>query len=114
MIVIGDAAHAMPPTGGQGAAMAFEDALTLADALSRLADKDSPTNDEIRQWQTVRQQRVKEILKFTSRGGDMRKASVSTFAQIVKEWIMWAYFLWKGPDAGISWIYNYDTTKIGR
>ncbi|MCJ1306330.1 hypothetical protein MMC08_009150 [Hypocenomyce scalaris] len=29
-----DAAHAIPPTGGQGAAMAFEDAETLAYTIS--------------------------------------------------------------------------------
>ncbi|KAH0845077.1 hypothetical protein AYO21_01662 [Fonsecaea monophora] len=116
VIIIGDAAHAMPPTGGQGAAMAFEDALTLADTLS-LLNKSEPRDqgnhhlDLLREWQTARRARVKKILAFTSRGGDMRKSSTSTFRQLLKEWVMWAYFLFVGKDAGLSWIYEFDTQK---
>ena len=101
----------MPPTGGQGAAMAFEDALSLADTLASLATKESSPRNNLEQWQATRQARVKKILAFTSKGGDMRKSSVGTFQQIFKEWAMWAYFLWVGEDAGLSWIYEYDATK---
>ncbi|KIW93258.1 uncharacterized protein Z519_05863 [Cladophialophora bantiana CBS 173.52] len=74
VFVIGDAAHAMPPTGGQGAAMAFEDALTLANTLALLDKKESaPHQDLLTQWQSARKDRVKKILAFTSKGGDMRK-----------------------------------------
>ena len=92
--------------------MAFEDALSLADTLASLATKDSAPRDRLEQWQAARQARVKKILDFTSRGGDMRKHSVSTFQRIIKEWAMWAYFLWVGEDAGLSWIYEYDTGKV--
>ncbi|KIY01055.1 uncharacterized protein Z520_03721 [Fonsecaea multimorphosa CBS 102226] len=116
VMVIGDAAHAMPPTGGQGAAMAFEDALTLADTLALLLPdkKESQRHQDhlLEQWQTLRKDRVKKILAFTSKGGDMRKSSPSTLQQIVKEWVMWAYFLFIGEDAGLSWIYEYDTRKF--
>jgi len=111
VVVIGDAAHAMPPTGGQGAAMAFEDAISLADTLASVATKESAPQNQLEQWQATRQARVKKILAFTSKGGDMRKASVGTFQQIFKEWAMWAYFLWVGEDAGLSWIYEYDAAK---
>ncbi|OAP60463.1 hypothetical protein AYL99_05465 [Fonsecaea erecta] len=122
VLVIGDAAHAMPPTGGQGAAMAFEDALTLADTLALVDNKkeqEPAVNDQpregprllVQQWQTSRKDRVKKILAFTSKGGDMRKSSPSTFRQIIKEWLMWAYFLVTGEDGGLSWIYEYDTAK---
>ncbi|EXJ58952.1 hypothetical protein A1O7_06383 [Cladophialophora yegresii CBS 114405] len=115
VIVIGDAAHAMPPTGGQGAAMAFEDALTLADALSALKTKTKEIDSAARethaltQWQAARRERIRKILAFTSKGGDMRKRSVGTLQQLVKEWLMWAYFLWVGDEGGLSWIYEYDT-----
>ncbi|MGE2729629.1 FAD-dependent monooxygenase [Mycolicibacterium vaccae] len=39
VVLIGDAAHAMRPTFGQGAALAMEDALTLARAGSRQLDR---------------------------------------------------------------------------
>ncbi|KAK7883751.1 hypothetical protein LTR67_010913 [Exophiala xenobiotica] len=109
--VIGDAAHAMPPTGGVGAAMAFEDACSLADVLESVSGKEADVLDHLTKWQTIRQQRVKQALAFTSKGGDMRKSSVSTFWQLFKEWTMWLYFRWVGPEAGLSWIYEYDTKK---
>jgi 2-polyprenyl-6-methoxyphenol hydroxylase-like FAD-dependent oxidoreductase len=113
IIVMGDAAHAMPPTGGQGAAMAFEDALTLADALSVIQTQEMAPEGTIKNWQSTRQARVKKILAFTSKGGDMRKHSPSTAQQIVKEWLMRGYFFWVGEDAGLSWIYDFDTRKQG-
>lgn len=110
VILIGDAAHAMPPTGGQGAAGALEDALSLADTLASVHDKEVAHLDLLRKWESARQERVEKILAFTSKGGDMRKSSVSSFRQILKEWAMWAYFLWLGPDAGLSWIYDHDAS----
>lgn len=109
VIVIGDAAHAMPPTGGVGAAMAFEDACSLADLLGSVSCEEANILDHLTKWQTIRQQRVKQALAFTSKGGDMRKASVSSFWQLFKEWTMWLYFRWVGPEAGLSWICEYDT-----
>jgi 2-polyprenyl-6-methoxyphenol hydroxylase-like FAD-dependent oxidoreductase len=38
VVLLGDAAHAMPPTGGQGSASAIEDALVLADCLGTQPD----------------------------------------------------------------------------
>ncbi|EXJ77621.1 hypothetical protein A1O3_09849 [Capronia epimyces CBS 606.96] len=111
VIVIGDAAHAMPPTGGQGAAMAFEDAITLADTLALIDGKDEDPAESVKQWQTDRRERTKKILQFTSTGGNMRKSSVSTYKQIIKEWVMWAYFLWVGKEARTSWIYEYETKR---
>jgi len=111
IIVIGDASHAMPPTGGQGAAMAFEDALTLADALNAVKSKESTLRETLSHWQSIRQARIKKILAFTSKSGDMRKHSVSPFQQLVKEWAMWIYFLWVGQDGGLSWVYDYDTAS---
>ncbi|EXJ86098.1 hypothetical protein A1O1_06467 [Capronia coronata CBS 617.96] len=109
VIVIGDAAHAMPPTGGQGAAMAFEDAFTLADTLALIDSKEAavPT-DILNQWQDVRQARVRKIRKFTSSGGDIRKSSTSTYVQVFKEWVLRIYFWCVGKERGTSWIYAYD------
>jgi 2-polyprenyl-6-methoxyphenol hydroxylase-like FAD-dependent oxidoreductase len=38
VVLLGDAAHAMPPTGGQGSASAIEDALVLAECLASQPD----------------------------------------------------------------------------
>lgn len=94
--------------------MAFEDAVTLADTLALLNTKEVAPCELLMKWQTVRQDRVKRILAFTSKGGDVRKSSVSTFQQLIKEWLTWAYFLYKGEDGGLSWIYEYDTKTACR
>lgn len=89
--------------------MAFEDALTLADTLASVMAREKGPQDDIGQWQAVRQARITKVLAFTSKGGDMRKHSVSTFQQIIKEWVMYAYFLWVGEEGGLAWIYEHDT-----
>jgi 2-polyprenyl-6-methoxyphenol hydroxylase-like FAD-dependent oxidoreductase len=65
VILISDAAHALPPTGGQGAAMALEDASTFANALARLGvDKEDSNHISSLQlpgtpskWQADRQKK---------------------------------------------------------
>ena len=91
--------------------MAFEDALTLAGVLKTMESKESTPREFVDKWQSVRQARIKKILAFTSKGGDVRKSSVSTPQRLFKEWMMWAYFLWVGEEAGLSWIYEYDTAN---
>ncbi|KAJ9419865.1 hypothetical protein QL093DRAFT_2639662 [Fusarium oxysporum] len=75
VIVIGDAAHAIPPTGGQGAAMAFEDAETLSYVLGRIrdiclirpnGDHRSLVNEMLHKWQRHRQGRIVKVMDFTS------------------------------------------------
>ena len=126
VILIGDAAHALPPTGGQGAAMAFEDAATLARALalsftsdSRAVNQSVKTSSEdqqslfngeyISKWQAHRQERIAKIAAFTAKGGDMRKHTSSTLQQVLKEWMTWLYFWYIGTEGGMAWIYKYKT-----
>lgn len=118
-MVIGDAAHALPPTGGQGAAMAFEDGSSLADALSyAFSPSSSSSSDDtivfdpsvLQHWQSHRQARIKRITAFTHRGGDMRREVRSTFAQILREWVMWLMLWWinlNGIGKRMGWIYAY-------
>ena len=108
VVLIGDAAHGIPPTGGQGAAMAFEDAVTLSDLIVEGA---SGLKERLGGWETRRKERIEKVVTFTSRSGDSRKASTSSFQLIVKEWAMWLFFLIKGKDLGLAWMYGYDTKK---
>ena len=99
VILIGDAAHGIPPTGGQGAAMAFEDAATLADLV--VGDQ-AGFQTQLVAWEEKRKARIEKVIAFTSQSGDSRKASASTFQLIVKEWAMWAFFLIKGKEMGLA------------
>lgn len=57
--MIGDAAHAMTPFAAQGAAMAIEDAWTLANAVAASSDR----ADALAQWETARKQRVARVAR---------------------------------------------------
>jgi len=106
VILIGDAAHAMPPTGGQGAAQAFEDASSLARVICAVEDA-GDLRSELQEWQQRRQERVRQVKAFTSKSGDIRRASPTMLQQIVKEWAIWAYMWLKGKEAGLGWVYAH-------
>lgn len=63
MIVIGDAAHAASPTSGQGASMATEDAVTLAQCLRDLPD----TRSAFLAYEQMRRPRVERIVAWAAR-----------------------------------------------
>ena len=113
IILIGDAAHGIPPTGGQSAAMAFEDAATLADVLAaNKVDDIEYLVTKLNQWQSHRKARIEKVVTFTSKSGDSRKGTTTLFQQILKEWAMWAYFLIKGKEMGLRWMYDYHTETL--
>jgi 2-polyprenyl-6-methoxyphenol hydroxylase-like FAD-dependent oxidoreductase len=63
VIIMGDAAHAIPPTAGQGANQAAEDGLSLAILLKSL----SPHLDlakGLRVWQSYRQGRIAKVMEL--------------------------------------------------
>lgn len=57
-VLIGDAAHVTSPSSGQGASMAFEDAIQLARCLR---DRRLPT-DAFSAYQSLREERVKKVM----------------------------------------------------
>lgn len=66
-VAIGDAAHAMTPNMGLGAAMAMEDAWTLAELIRR-GDTSTPYSDQLR---ARRHDRVKSIQRQSWQFGNM-------------------------------------------
>lgn len=58
--LIGDAAHAMTPFAAQGAAMAIEDAATLADAVAGNPDRQP---NALAAWETARRARVAKVVR---------------------------------------------------
>lgn len=115
VILVGDAAHAIPPSGGQGAASAFEDAETLAYVLGKLSLPGSTMpnlRESLRRWETHRKERISQILDYTLRAGNIRKRS-SGFMQVLKEWTIWAMFkLYEFQGGGPAWIYTYNAECI--
>lgn len=66
VVIIGDAAHALPPSSGQGVNQAFEDIYTFAAVLGSLGG--SPSSEHLqralRGWQQLRQERIDGVLRL--------------------------------------------------
>jgi 2-polyprenyl-6-methoxyphenol hydroxylase-like FAD-dependent oxidoreductase len=71
IVIIGDAAHAIPPTSGQGANQAFEDGYALAMLLAKRPNKVSET-ETLAFWQEIREDRVRKLLDLTVKLNNMR------------------------------------------
>ena len=68
MVLVGDAVHAASPASGQGASMAFEDAVTLATCL-----RDRPTvPDAFTAYERLRRRRVEKVVARGKRAGDAK------------------------------------------
>ncbi|KAI0100583.1 FAD dependent oxidoreductase [Nemania sp. FL0031] len=66
VVILGDAAHAIPPTTGQGASQAFEDVMSLALLLSALNEnKELKWNEVLKFWQNFRQARIDDLIRLT-------------------------------------------------
>lgn len=61
-MLLGDAAHAMPPHLGQGACLAFEDAATLASLL-----REARLPDAVQTYDQVRRPRAATVVRQTRR-----------------------------------------------
>jgi 2-polyprenyl-6-methoxyphenol hydroxylase-like FAD-dependent oxidoreductase len=70
VVILGDSAHAIPPSAGQGINQAFEDAYVLALVVGKVAAARRAGNDAVRVedalgfWQTYRQGRVDRVLEL--------------------------------------------------
>ncbi|MEV8315307.1 NAD(P)/FAD-dependent oxidoreductase [Streptomyces sp. NPDC059900] len=73
MTLIGDAAHATPPTSGQGASLASESAVQLARCL-----RDLPPGRAFKAYESLRRPRVDRILKHTTATATATSAAART------------------------------------
>lgn len=111
--MMGDAAHAMIPTGGLGASLAFEDAECLAMTLRHLGlsnfEKDAIPKS-LKAWDAHRKQRLALVQDFTNKNRKLRQPGGTRFSQYLKEWAIWLFFLFIGKGGQAEEIYRYDTS----
>jgi 2-polyprenyl-6-methoxyphenol hydroxylase-like FAD-dependent oxidoreductase len=99
VIILGDAAHAIPPTAGQGASQAFEDTYTLAVLLSKLSTK-IPLSEALKFWQTTRQERIDKVIALTLQLNNTRLPKAER-ERLSKDNV------WQsGEDGQLAWLYN--------
>lgn len=101
---IGDAAHPILPFLAQGAVMALEDAVVLADALGR--SPDDPATAFIR-FETFRRRRVEQVAAASQRNGTVNHMTglPALARNAVLRWTPPAHLLGR-----FDWLYGYDVT----
>jgi 2-polyprenyl-6-methoxyphenol hydroxylase-like FAD-dependent oxidoreductase len=64
VVIMGDAAHAIPPTAGQGASQAFEDVFSFSYMFAKISST-TGLDTALPKWQAYRVERVKKVLDLT-------------------------------------------------
>ena len=100
--LLGDAAHAMLPFFGQGAAQAVEDAAVLADSLGGVAPHDVP--QALRRYEELRRPRASEV-QIMSRGREVRNHLPDGPEQIARD----AGFAQGDPLRQSAWLYGHES-----
>lgn len=112
--LLGDAAHPMLPTFGQGAAQSFEDAAALASAFA-LQQRDVPTAllhyERVRHYRATRFQLGSKFAFDHLRAKDT--AEQKALLERLDERVSPAFAHDKRGGEDDSWIYAYDARKIG-
>ena len=108
VIIVGDAAHAIPPTAGQGVNQAFEDVHMLAILLSKLSPKISLPH-ALGFWETYRQARVEKVLELTHQM-NARRLPPAEQAKLPPG-AVWKNDSTQGDGEQLRWLYEPDLDK---
>jgi 2-polyprenyl-6-methoxyphenol hydroxylase-like FAD-dependent oxidoreductase len=114
VVVLGDAAHAMIPTGGLGASLALEDAECLFHVIEKATSEPKTLQNGMKLWEGHRRERLALIQDFTNRNRQLRAPGGTRMMQTLKEWFMWAFFKVLGSGGQAAPIYGYDTEVFAK
>jgi 2-polyprenyl-6-methoxyphenol hydroxylase-like FAD-dependent oxidoreductase len=109
VIILGDAAHAIPPTAGQGANQAFEDSFSLAYLLKSLGPE-LELKKGLRAWQEYRQKRVDKVLDLTNQMNNIRLPEAERMI-LPKENVWRDQSAEVGEGGQLAWLYLVDIEK---
>lgn len=110
VIIMGDAAHAIPPTAGQGANQAFEDSFSLAILLKMVKDGEVELKTGLVAWQNYRQGRVDKVLELSDQMNNMR-LSEEEKAKLPEEKVWHDHTAESGEGGQLGWLYLADIEK---
>ena len=102
VVILGDAAHAIPPTAGQGASQAFEDTYTFALLVARSCRVEGSGLEpsKVEAWQKIRQERVESVIALTKKLNNTRLPAAEKAK--LREDELWT----SKTDGDLGWLYN--------
>jgi 2-polyprenyl-6-methoxyphenol hydroxylase-like FAD-dependent oxidoreductase len=101
-IVIGDAAHAPSPTSGQGASIAMEDGVVLANCL-----RDAPSVSEaFAMYERLRRQRVERIVATGARGSSAK--APGPIGRVLRDLMVPIFLRVFANERAMRWIFDYQ------
>jgi len=104
-VLVGDAAHAPSPSSGQGAAMALEDAVVLADAISAAPDLAAG----LAAYEQRRRSRVERIVKAGARSSSSKIPG--PIGRVFQEAVLRLVFRMFVTDKSVAWMTDYRVSR---
>jgi 2-polyprenyl-6-methoxyphenol hydroxylase-like FAD-dependent oxidoreductase len=108
--LIGDAAHGLPPHGGQGSAMAFEDGAILVRLLD--AQGSRPYSELFDRLQALRMPRVEKYRERSGSVGGSLKRKTGPWVWYLKKLAIRGFFWWNNGVLDHAKEYAYDVDKV--
>lgn len=101
--LVGDAAHAMQPSAGQGASMALEDAMVLAKCLRDVPEAE----DAFAAYERLRRGRVEKFAEAARKNG-ARKAPTNAVSRRIRDLVMPVFLKMAARNAARDRSYKVD------
>jgi 2-polyprenyl-6-methoxyphenol hydroxylase-like FAD-dependent oxidoreductase len=99
--LIGDAAHAVSPSAGQGASLAMEDALVIAKCLREIPD----TEQAFAAYERLRRERAEKVVAYSRRIGNTK--SLGPIARWFRDLMMPFVLKHFANSNSHTWLYTY-------
>ena len=105
VVLLGDAAHALQSSSGQGVSQALEDAQVLSTVLAHFIHQDGWRTDlALKKYVDIRKPRIDRIVARSKQMGDMKRRK-----GLIEKWITF-FFIWlmtKWPtNSSMRWLYD--------
>ena len=104
-VLVGDAAHAPSPSSGQGASMALEDAVVLADAIAAAPDVAAG----LAAYEQRRRDRVERIVKAGARSSSSKIPG--PVGRVFQEAVLRLVFRAFVTDRSVAWMTDYRVSR---
>lgn len=102
VVLVGDAAHAVSPSSGQGASLAVEDAVMLARCLRDVGEPEAA----FARYEALRRPRAEKIVAVGRKRGEY-KALKSRMAVWFRDLVMPVALRVFARESAMSWLYDY-------